>query len=80
MNKCNGIIRTYFPDRKFGFILRDDDGKDVFFHQINFEKGTPVLGERVEFELGDPVKLGMPKQAVNITLVSTTPSNEVARG
>jgi cold shock CspA family protein len=75
IEKNTGIIRTFIPNRKFGFILRDD-GTEFFFHQINFEKGTPALGQRVEFELGDPVKLGMPKQAVNITIVVTS-TNEV---
>ena len=68
--KYSGIIKTFFRHRLFGFILQDD-GKEIFFHQTDFEKGTPILGERVAFELGDPAKLGMPKQAVNITTVST---------
>ena len=64
----SGIIKTFFPNRRFGFILQDD-GKEVFFHQINFEKGTPVLGQRVAYELGDPIRLGMPKQAINVAVV-----------
>jgi len=83
--KYQGIIRTFIPPRKFGFILADD-GREVFFHQMNFQKGTPVLGQRVEYELGPSVRLGMPEQAVNITVVdevfdvlstSTSTSTEV---
>ena len=61
----SGIVSAYFPSRKFGFILLDD-GSSRFFHLSNFH-GTPVLGARVQFELGDPVKLGRDKQAVNIS-------------
>ena len=66
--KYSGIIRTFIPRRQFGFILRDD-GKDFFFHLAEFH-GTPTLGQRVEFELGPAVKLGMPDQAVEVTPVT----------
>lgn len=71
--KYLGIVSVYFPSRKFGFILLDD-GTSRFFHLGNFH-GTPTLGERVEFELADPVKLGRDKQAVNITPTSTITSD-----
>ena len=77
-----GTIQTFFTKRKFEFI-RLDDGQEIFFHQINFEKGTPVLGQRVTFELGDPAKLGLPPQAINIEVAgsatSATTSSEVAQ-
>jgi cold shock CspA family protein len=86
--KYSGTIRTFIPRRKFGFILRDDNGKEVFFHQMDFEKGTPVLGQRVGFELGPAVRLGMPEQGINVTPVSdaifaalagsTAPATEVS--
>lgn len=31
----NGTIRTYLPEKKYGFI-RGDDGKDYFFHAAEF--------------------------------------------
>jgi cold shock CspA family protein len=76
-----GVICTYFSARKFGFI-RLDDGSTIFFHATNFQEGTPKLGGKVSFELGDPVKLGLPQQAVNVAFVegSTAASNEVSRG
>jgi cold shock CspA family protein len=66
--KYQAIISTYFPARKFGF-LKQSDGSTVFFHATNFEAGVPRLGEKVEFELGDPVKLGKPQQAVNVVSI-----------
>jgi cold shock CspA family protein len=71
-----GIVSAFFPSRKFGFILLDDKSSR-FFHLSNCPNGIPVLGERVEFELGDPVKLGRDKQAVNITPVSITSETDV---
>jgi cold shock CspA family protein len=67
--KYTAIVSAYFPSRKFGFVLLDD-GSSRFFHLSNFH-GTPVLGQQVEFELGDPVKLGCDKQAVNIVPATT---------
>lgn len=84
--KYKGTICTFIPNRKFGFI-KTDGGGEVFFHQMNFERGVPVLGQRVEFELGPSVRLGMPEQAVNVVavhevfdiLASTSTSTEVAK-
>jgi len=69
--KYSGIVSAYYPSRQFGFILLDDKSSR-FFHLSNFHagnEGKPVLGERVEFELGEPVKLGRDKQAVNIVSI-----------
>jgi cold shock CspA family protein len=78
--KYSGIVRTFIPNRRFGFLMLDD-GRDVFFHQNDFH-GTPILGQRVEFELGPAVSFGKPPQAANIQpveilTVSTTVSSEV---
>lgn len=67
--KYSGIIRTFIPSRRFGFITQDG-GKDVFFHQNDFH-GTPILGQRVEFELGPAVSFGKPPQAGNIMPVGS---------
>lgn len=69
----SGVVSAYFPSRKFGFILLDD-GSSRFFHLSNCPHGIPSLGQRVEFELGDPVKLGRDKQAVNLTPVTAEAS------
>jgi cold shock CspA family protein len=67
--KYTGMVSTYFPNRKYGFISADD-GISRFFHVSNYSGSgahQPKLGERVEFELADPAKLGKDKQAVNVT-------------
>lgn len=32
-----GVIKTFVPEKKFGFI-KGDDGKDYFFHQASFKE------------------------------------------
>jgi cold shock CspA family protein len=63
--KYSAIVSAYFPSRKYGFLLLDD-GTSRFFHLSNCPLGVPILGQRVTFELGEPVKLGQHKQAVDI--------------
>lgn len=64
------VVISFFPDRRFGF-MRTESGKEVFFHVTGFPAGVkPRPGDRVTFELGEPVKLGRPKQAVNIQVES----------
>ena len=62
-----GIVSTYFPNRKYGFIS-SQDGTSRFFHASQYCSGShpPKLGEDVEFELGEPTRLGKDLQAVNI--------------
>ncbi len=54
--------------RGFGFLRTSSSSKDIFFHVSNFD-GTPELGMTVEFELGEPTKLGQPKPAVKVVPV-----------
>ena len=61
-----GTVSVYFLNRNFGFILSDDDGSSRFFHTSHYN-GQPRLGDRVEFELAEPTRLGKSKQAVNVT-------------
>jgi cold shock CspA family protein len=84
--KYTGVITTSFAARKFGFIK--SEGRDIFLHAVNLQEGVPVLGQKVEFELGEAATLGKPKQAVNIAFVdeafevlsaSTNTSAEVAK-
>ena len=64
-----GTVTTYFAAREFGFITCDGEKTTRFFHKSHFIEGEPKLGARVDFELGDANKLGMPQQCVNITVV-----------
>ena len=46
----NGTIKALVADRKFGFIAREGETKDLFFHS---EKLSGVTFE--ELKIGDPV-------------------------
>lgn len=49
----NGTIKTLVADRKFGFISREGEEKDLFFHSkdlsgVTFEELK--VGDKVSFE------------------------------
>jgi len=60
----NGTIKTLVRDRKFGFISREGEEKDLFFHSeglngVKFEdlnEGDKVTFEIVEGEKGPAAK------------------------
>jgi cold shock CspA family protein len=49
-----GILRTWHPDRGFGFVAPTQGGKEIFVHISALPRdGTqPVVGESLSFELG----------------------------
>lgn len=52
-HEMQGEVKTYLPEKKYGFI-KGDDGKDYFFHENDFRKSDHQLdiceGARVEFD------------------------------
>lgn len=57
MSGVTGVIKLYKSEQGYGFIQRDDDGKDVFVHarqlkDSNFT-GEPGVGDRLSFEVQD---------------------------
>lgn len=77
-----GVVTTYFPGRKYGFIKPDDGSRYRFFHITNYRSGngTPTLGEPVSFDLGDPNTLGKEKQAVNVYPLKAEANKATAEG
>ena len=55
----NGTIKTLITDRKFGFIAREGEAKDLFFHSKEL-KGVEFdelkVGDAVTFEIVDGEK------------------------
>ena len=62
--RLTGRIKTMSARANYGYIQRDDNFSDVFFHQDDC-CFTPIKGTLVEFYLGED-RLGRTK-AVNIT-------------
>ena len=52
-----GVVRRYLTEKRFGFILPEGGGSEVFFHLSVFNVGAdgppPITNEPVEYELGD---------------------------
>ena len=63
-----GTVKWFNATKGFGFIEREDGGKDVFVHTSSLGGNTSLYeGEKVEFEVEDGDK--GPK-AVNVRTVS----------
>jgi cold shock CspA family protein len=56
-----GTLTTWYDDRGYGFIGRDDGQADVFVHIKAFTEGVePVQSMKVEFDIGPNPKTGKP--------------------
>jgi hypothetical protein len=79
-----GRIIFYNSTKQFGFVQveSNQDGaktlQDYFFHLMSFKPGEVAklgeikLGKLIAFKLGEPFKLGMKQQAVNIRVATPT--------
>jgi cold shock CspA family protein len=77
--KMTGTIVLWHQPRAYGFVQMDGSSKTFFVHITNFPTGQiPKLGAKVEFEIGDPISLGKPPQAINATIVSIPSSAALA--
>lgn len=51
-----GVVKSYFQEKRFGFIIPDEGGPDVFYHIEMCDKShagkgrIPCVGEHVVFE------------------------------
>ena len=66
---ANGTVKWFNDSKGFGFIVRDDGGKDVFVHHTAINaQGFKSLreGQKVEFDVVDGQK---GPAAANVTVV-----------
>lgn len=55
----NGVIKTLITDKGFGFISREGETKDLFFHSKELKDVTfdeLKVGDAVTFEVADSPK------------------------
>jgi cold shock CspA family protein len=65
-NKKYGTVKR-FLDAGYGFLLCEEIERDVFFHSANWRSAdTPVVGQKVTFELAPGRVEGQGQQAINV--------------
>jgi len=65
-NKKYGTVKR-FLDAGYGFLICEDIERDVFFHSANWRSAdTPVVGQKVTFELAPGKLEGQGEQAINV--------------
>jgi cold shock CspA family protein len=65
-NKKYGTVKR-FLDAGYGFLICEDIERDVFFHSANWRSAeTPVVGQKVTFELAPGRVEGQGQQAINV--------------
>jgi CspA family cold shock protein len=70
MEIYKGKIKWFNPDKGYGFIEREDGGKDLLIHFSSIVGGgyrSLDKGQQVEFKINDGVK-GL--QAVDVTVIN----------
>jgi cold shock CspA family protein len=61
------IIILFNQPKGWGFLTPPGSKEEIFFHISNcVPEYKPQLGDRVEFEMGPPFKLGQRPQAIKV--------------
>ena len=65
-NKRYGTVKR-FLDAGYGFLVCEEIERDVFFHSANWRSAeTPIVGQKVTFELASGRVEGQGQQAINV--------------
>lgn len=76
-----GVVVYWNDPRGYGFICPEGTDERIFVHITGCEGGNvPRLGARVQYELGEPLRLGQPKQAKRVKVLPPTSARVSALG
>ena len=66
-----GTVKFFDPNKKFGFIIIDNNGGDVYFSAAGLPRDAspPQSGERVQFTVRESRTLPDRKNAFNIRVI-----------
>jgi len=66
-----GVVVHVVSEKGYAFVRRDQGGMDFFFHfsQWYEEETIPVVGARVQFELGERDEKKPRPNALNVSLI-----------
>lgn len=54
MGKRTGVVKFFNRKKGFGFIILDDDQRELFFHATSLASGRNLnSGDKVEFDEGE---------------------------
>jgi cold shock CspA family protein len=66
MDKKYGIVKRWM-ENGYGFLVSDGIERDIYFHARDWRSAeSPVVGQRIMFELVDARIPGKPPQATNV--------------
>ncbi len=68
-----GTVKFYNRMHKFGFIIPEDGGTELFFHATDLIGGKVADGDKVEYETGEGRK-GI--QAKNVNKIAAAATEE----
>ena len=73
-----GRVKVFHSERNFGFVIDDENGRDVFVRGDDVEGGVLNSGDLVEFELSENDDNRKAARAVKVTRPAP-PDNPVGR-
>src|SRR5580692_1469443 len=76
MDKKYGVVKRWM-ENGYGFLVSDGIERDIYFHARDWRSAeSPVVGQRIMFELVDARIPGKPSQATNVHAIHDTPNVE----
>jgi cold shock CspA family protein len=76
MDKKYGVVKRWM-ENGYGFLVSDGIERDIYFHARDWRAAqSPVVGQRIMFELVDARIPGKPSQATNVHAIHDTPNVE----